>query len=139
MTTRALTLLAAGLFAFASVHAAQTAPKPLETVSPGYPAALNDTGLGGAATIDLVVKADGTVADARVKSADHEAFGQAALMAVQKWKFEPATVDGAPVDKKVTVPFNFVAPIAHQMNAKLKRRVFQPLTEPVLSLKQYGK
>src|SRR5688500_7966452 len=72
------------------VHAAQTAPKPLETPSPGYPAALTDTGTSGTATIEVVVKPDGTVGDAQLKAADHEAFGEAALVAVKKWRFEPA-------------------------------------------------
>lgn len=123
----------------ASLHAASTNPLPLDPVSPGYPAALADSGLNGTASIEFVVKADGTVSDARVKSADHEAFGQAALAALQKWKFAPATVDGTAVDRKVTIPFNFNAPLVQQLNAKLKRKVFQEVTEPVLSVKEFGK
>lgn len=128
-----------GLSLAGALHAASTTPKPVETPSPGYPKALTDSGMSGDAAIDLVVKADGSVSGARVKSADHEAFGEAALAAVKQWRFEPARIDGAPVDRQVTVPFKFAAPVTQVLNAKLKRRVFQEVPERVLSQKEYGK
>jgi TonB family protein len=122
-----------------SVHAAQTNPQPVETPSPGYPAALTDSGVSGSATVDILVKADGSVDQASLKSADHEAFGEAALAAIKKWRFTPATVDGTPVEKRVTVPFKFAAPVAQQLNARYKRKVFQEVPERVLSQKEFGK
>ena len=122
-----------------AAHAAQTAPKVLETPSPGYPAVLADTGISGTATVDVVVKTDGTVGEAKLKSSDHEAFGEAALDAIKKWRFEPATLDGSPVEKRVTVPFKFAAPITQVLNAKLNRKVFQEIPERVLTTKEYGK
>ncbi len=122
-----------------TVEAAQTAPKPVETPSPGYPAALTDTGTSGTAFIEIIVQPDGTVADAQVKSADHEAFGEVALAAVRKWRFEPATVDGVAVERRVTVPFKFAAPVTQQLNAKFKRKVFQEVPERVLTQKEFGK
>src|SRR5688572_29230706 len=130
-----LACLAAAVFAF-SLQAAQTAPKPLETPSPGYPAALTDTGTSGTATIEVVVKPDGSVGDAQLKAADHEAFGEAALGAVKKWRFEPAMVDGTPVEKRVTIPFKFAAPVTQMLNAKFKRKVFQEIPERVLTAKE---
>lgn len=123
----------------AIVQAAQTNPSPLETPSPGYPAALTDSGLSGTAIIDVLVKADGSVADARVKSSDHEAFGEAALAVIPKWKFAPAMVDGVAIDRRVAIPFKFVAPVTQQLNAKFKRKVFQEPPERVLSQKEFGK
>ena len=79
-----------------SLHAAPTIATPVGTPSPGYPAVLTDTGTSGTATIDVVVRTDGTVGDAKVKSGDNDAFGEAALSAVKKWRFEPATMKGAP-------------------------------------------
>ena len=122
-----------------TVNAASTTPKPIETPSPVYPDALIDTGRKGTATIEIIVKPDGSVANAQVKSADHEAFGEAARVAIEKWRFEAATVDGAPVEKRVTVPFTFVPPVTQVLNAMFKRKVFQPVSEPVLTLKQYNK
>src|SRR5690606_34778267 len=106
---------------------------------PGYPAALTDTGRSGTATVDVVVRPDGSVGSASLKSADDDAFGEAALAAVAMWRFKPATVDGTPVEKRVTVPFKFVAPVTQQLNAKFQRRLFQEVTEPVLSQKEFGR
>jgi TonB family protein len=133
-----LAWFAPAMFAL-SVHAAQTNPKPVETPSPGYPAALTNTGTSGVAMIDILVRTDGSVGDARLKSADHEAFGDAALGAIRRWRFEPATVDGAPVEKRVTVPFKFVAPVTQQLNATFKRTLFQDVPEQVLTPKEYGR
>src|SRR5688572_22570474 len=133
-----LTWIAPAVIALAA-HAAQTAPKVLETPSPGYPAVLADTGTSGTATVEVLVKPDGTVGDAKLKSADHAAFGDAAVEAVKKWRFEPATLDGSPVEKRVTVPFKFAAPVTQVLNAKFNRKVFQEIPERVLTAKEYGK
>ena len=133
-----LTWIAPAVIALAA-HAAQTAPKVLETPSPGYPAVLADTGTSGTATVEVLVKSDGSVGDATLKSADHQAFGEAALEAVKKWRFEPATLDGSPVEKRVTVPFKFAAPATQVLNAKFNRKVFQEIPERVLTAKEYGK
>lgn len=121
------------------LRAAATDPKPLATPSPGYPAALTDSGRSGSASIDIVVKADGTVGEASIKAADHEAFGEAALAVIRQWTFEPGTKDGVPVERRVTVPFRFTAPLTQQLNARLNRKVFQPILVHVYSQKEYGK
>lgn len=140
MTTRLLRSLPVCALVFAAtVQAATTNPSPVETPSPGYPAALTDSGLSGTAIIDVLIKADGSVTDARVKSSDHEAFGEAALAVVPKWKFTPAMVDGAAIDRRVAIPFKFVAPVTQQLNAKFKRKVFEELPERVLTEKEFGK
>lgn len=121
------------------LRAAATDPKPLATPSPGYPAALTDSGRSGSASIDIVVKADGTVGEASIKAADHEAFGEAALAVIRQWTFEPGTKDGVPVERRVTVPFRFTAPLTQQLNARLNRKVFQPILVHVYSQNEYGK
>lgn len=135
---RQLSWFAPVAFAVA-VHAAQTNPRPIETPSPVYPAALTDTGKDGTATIEVIVQPDGSVGEASLASADHEAFGEAALAAVKLWRFEPATLDGKPVQKRVTIPFKFSAPVAQQLNARFKRKIFQEIPERVLTAKEYGK
>ena len=127
------------LVVVASSHAQKTDPKPLETPSPRYPAALADTGISGTAVVDIVVLPDGSVGDPKIKSADHEALGDAAVTAIKQWRFTPATVDGAPVERKVSVPFQFSAPVADVINARLKRKMFQKITDPVLTEKEFGK
>jgi TonB family protein len=121
-----------------AARAQKVEPKLIEAPSPGYPEELTDTGLSGAAEVDITVKADGTVADAQLAMANHRAFGRAAMVAVTAWRFEPGTRDGTPVDMRVTVPFRFAAPFEQQINAAAKRKVFIPLPEPALTAKDYG-
>jgi uncharacterized membrane protein YgcG len=37
------------------------------------------------------------------------------------------------------VPFKFAAPVTQVLNVKLKRKVFQEIPEPVLTVKEFGK
>ena len=128
------------LFACASVSDAQTiSPKPLNAPSPGYPEELIDTGFSGRAEVDVTVKTDGTVTDAQLGMATHRAFGRAAMAAVKAWKFEPGQRDGVVADARVSIPFQFSAPLDQQVNALAKRKVFMALPEPALTQKDYGK
>lgn len=127
------TLLAAALLA-----AADTPPKVATTVNPGYPEELTDTGLNGSALVNVLVKADGTVGTVTLKSADHPAFGAAAVGAVQGWTFQPATRDGQAIDRMVAIPFKFEPPIEQVINATLHRRVYQKLPAPALTREQFG-
>ncbi len=122
----------------ATGFAQRTDPKPVATPLPEYPEALTDSGLSGAVEVDITVKADGSVGNPELAMATHRAFGRAAMLAVAGWKFEPGTVDGMSADRRVSVPFHFVAPLDQQLNASMKRKVFVALTEPVLSQKDFG-
>lgn len=129
---------AASLLLATVVGAAErTAPKLLSPVSPGYPVELQDSGLNGAAEVDIVVKADGSVADAKLAMASHRAFGRAAMEAVVEWKFQAGLVDGKAVDQKVSVPFRFAAPPEQVVNAVARRKVFVELPEPALGEKDF--
>jgi TonB family protein len=108
----------------ATVLAQKADPKPVSTPLPGYPEALTDTGLNGLAEVDLTVKADGSIADVQLGMATHRAFGKAAMAVVANWKFQPGTQDGAPVDRRMSVPFRFTAPFDQTINAIAKRKVF---------------
>jgi TonB family protein len=122
----------------ATALAQKADPKPISTPSPGYPESLTDTGLSGAAEVDITVKADGTVTSPELAMATHRAFGRAAMTAVAEWKFEPGTQDGAPVARRVSIPFRFTAPLDQQINASVKRKVFATLPEPALNQKDFG-
>ncbi len=121
-----------------SAPAQKVDPKPLDTPSPGYPESLTDTGLSGVAEVDFTVKADGAVSAPELAMATHRAFGRAAMAAVSTWKFQPGSLDGAPVDRRVSIPFRFQAPVDQQINASVKRKVFVTLPEAAVSLKDYG-
>ncbi|MBI2497297.1 MAG: TonB family protein [Opitutae bacterium] len=122
-----------------AAESARTAPKPIDPKMPAYPSALTDTGISGAASVELLVQTDGSVQNARVKSSDHPAFGDAALAAVTAWHFSPGMKEGVPVPMRMSIPFNFKAPFDQQLNAKLGRKVFTTLPQPALAPKAYGK
>ncbi len=55
-----------------------------------------------------VIHADGTVGDVRVLRSADERLDQYASAAIARWKFEPATKNGAAVDVEATfwIPFH---------------------------------
>jgi periplasmic protein TonB len=77
-----------------------------------YPAVLRDSRVGGRVVIELIVDENGRVRDnsARVVEASHPAFGDAALRAVERFRFRPAKMGGVPVPVRVTIPINWTVP-----------------------------
>ena len=115
-----------------SLQAQRVAPKPVETPTPTYPAALVDSGRDGTATIEFTVDVDGSVKDPKVKSADDPAFADAAMAVLPQWKFQPGQRDGAPSAMKVSLPFKFAAPPEQKVNAMFGRKVYiEPTDTPV--------
>lgn len=80
-----------------------TGPKIIKEVKPEYPAAARGAQAEGSVWIDCVVKADGTVGEARVLDSPHPALSEAALRALAEWRFLPGTKDGKPVAVRVEV------------------------------------
>ena len=125
----------------APAQAQKVNPKPISTPAPAYPQELIEAGVGfsGQAVITFTVKADGTVGDVIVTAADQPIFGKVAQEAVLTWKFQPGTVDGVPVERRVSMPFRFQEPIELQVNRLSNRKVYTTIDEPVLTDKEYGK
>lgn len=64
----------------------------------------------GRVYVDFLVQKDGTVADVSLRKGiiDRPEYGEAAVEAVKKLKpFKPATVNGVPVQIRITVPLAF--------------------------------
>lgn len=74
---------------------------------PDYPQALRNQGVTGQATIEFIVSADGAVNEAKVVTATHPEFGDAALAAVKLWQFDAGQVAGAPVNARMQMPIVF--------------------------------
>lgn len=63
---------------------------------------------GGTVVLQARIERDGTVSSATVVSAPDElGFAEAAIAAVKKWRFEPATYHGEPVPVLFPVSFTF--------------------------------
>lgn len=106
------------------LHAAKTNPQVIEGKAPAYPEELKKQGTMGEAKIRARIDEKGAVVEATVHSATHEAFGTAALSAVQAWRFRPAEENGVPVATTVTIPLQFKLSLKEQINAEAGREVF---------------
>jgi protein TonB len=58
--------------------------------------------------VAITVSKDGSVSDATVVHSDPpDVFNQSAITAVLRWKYEPKTVDGVPVEAHVQLRLQF--------------------------------
>lgn len=83
-------------------------PSAIRDFQPPYPPQLLRTGVEGKAVVRVLVGTDGRVKQVAVISADDPMFADASeRQALRKWRFRPATRDGAPVEswKQMTVRF----------------------------------
>jgi periplasmic protein TonB len=76
---------------------------------PVYPRQAIRRGQEGTTTIHAKISSEGTVQQIKLfRSSGVSSLDQAAMAAVRKWEFEPATRKGLSVDAWVEVPVNFV-------------------------------
>jgi TonB family protein len=67
-------------------------------IPPLYPALARRLKLEGEVWLSVHVAADGRVLEARIaRSSGHRVLDATAVESVEKWRFEPATLDGQPV------------------------------------------
>jgi periplasmic protein TonB len=72
-------------------------PRPTYQVQPVYPPELKREGITGTVVLGFIVDASGTARDVQVLSATHPGFVQAAIQALQKWRFSPGKFKGQAV------------------------------------------
>jgi TonB family protein len=90
-----------------AVSAELSSPVATSKVDPAYPLELMRQNLGGTVILYAVIHADGTVGSVRVLRSVDDRLDQYASEAIAKWKFDPATKNGEPVDVEATfwIPF----------------------------------
>lgn len=74
-----------------------------------YPPLLRDAGATGRTTLQLIIDPDGKVqpGSVRVQESTLDAFNDAAIRAVERFRFKPATLKGHPVAVLVTIPIEW--------------------------------
>lgn len=83
-------------------------PTPVNKLPPTYPSSLLSKGVGGRVLVTCMVDAEGRVTGTSIKqSSGHPELDKAAISAVNKWKFKPATKGGRKIKASCVVPFNF--------------------------------
>ena len=83
------------------------APHAIYSPDPKYPKKERKARHRGTVILDLVVDADGMPRDIKVSRPLSPEFDEAALDAVKKWKFSPATNDGKPIATQIKVEVSF--------------------------------
>lgn len=74
---------------------------PVVRVPPAYPRRAKQAGIEGFVTMEVTIRPDGTVSNARVTASEPpRLFDDAALAAMRRWKFRPKIVDGAPMAQR---------------------------------------
>lgn len=85
------------------------APELVEFVPAEYPEDAEAAGIEGAVVLSIVIDEHGEVLQAVVlEPGAHPSFAAAALHAVQRFRFRPAEIDGAPAPVEITYRYEFV-------------------------------
>jgi TonB family protein len=86
-----------------------SAPQPTLKVDPAYPAELMRDRVEGTVTLFAVIHKDGTVGDVRVLRGVEHQLDENARQALSRWRFRPATRNGAAVELEAVVQIPFSA------------------------------
>lgn len=85
-----------------------TPPRLLKRVNPVFPKAAHVFGVSGVLVVEVVITTDGDVVDpAVVKPLPAPTLSYAALEAIRRWKFEPGTIQGEPVNVFFNLSVNY--------------------------------
>jgi TonB family protein len=87
-----------------------TPPKFISGDAPVYPISRLQRRVSGYAEISCVIDEKGRTRDFRVIRTDYPYFASHAILAVQKWRFQPAMKHGRPVPYTLRIPFNYKIP-----------------------------
>lgn len=83
-------------------------PTKTRDVRPVYPPSMRDAGREGRVPLEAIIGREGAVVSVRVATAQvHPDFAQAAIDAVQQWRFTPTLLNGTPVEVVMTVTVDF--------------------------------
>jgi protein TonB len=85
-------------------------PLPLVRVEPQYPPQAARRGLEGWVHVRFTITTAGSIKDAQVVKSSHGVFERPALQAVAKWKYQPQTKDGKPVEAQSETVLRFEMP-----------------------------
>ncbi len=83
------------------------APVPLLQRPPRFPAEMKKQVSFAEVTVDFIVDKNGRVPWAKVTSASHRGFEDAAVLGVSRWQFKPGTKGGKAVNTRMRVPLHF--------------------------------
>ena len=92
------------------VGGAVAQPRRLVFVEPVYPPAARTARLPGLVILQVLLGKDGTVREVKVLRPGSLGMTESAEAAVRQWRWEPALLNGQPVEALMTVTVTFVLP-----------------------------
>lgn len=81
-------------------------PRKIKDANPTYPAAAREAKKQGTVILEIVISAEGKVASIKVVRS-LPPLDQAAVEAVQQWRYAPTLISGKPTAVVMTVALNF--------------------------------
>jgi TonB family protein len=85
----------------------RTPPQVTYQPPPIYPAGLRSKGISGRVVVGFIVDVRGVPADLFIMQSSRREFDLPAVVAVRAWRFKPGTLNGKPVNTKMSVPMIF--------------------------------
>jgi len=82
-------------------------PEPTVRPSPIFPAELKKEYPESTVTLEFIITSRGDVVAPTVIASEHGRFSEAAIRAVEKWKFRPGSKGGRPVNTRTQIAINF--------------------------------
>ena len=83
-------------------------PLPISRPAPRYPQQAQRSGIQGAVQVRATVAPDGSVERMELaRSSGNRHLDRAAMEAVRRWRFDPATRGGQPISADVVIPIEF--------------------------------
>ena len=76
-------------------------------VPPTYPPKAKADRLTGSVALEAIIGKDGSVENIKVIKSVREDLDQAAIDALKQWKFQPALLNGDPIEVKTTININY--------------------------------
>jgi len=99
---------AARLAAAKPAPVAISAVRRIHYVAPKYPRAAQRRDISGWVDLSFTVTTAGEVANVEISASEPATvFNAAATRAVEQWRFEPATEDGQPIEKRIAMRLSF--------------------------------
>jgi TonB family protein len=81
--------------------------KLISAARPQYPESAKARGARGTVLLNGLILQDGTLGNLRVMASPDPDLASAALTAVRQWRYQPALLNGQPVEVETTVSVNF--------------------------------
>lgn len=81
--------------------------KNITRVPPRYPDVARRGRIGGTVVLDTIIGTDGSMKEIRIKQAAGMGLDEAAVEAVEQWKYSPTMLQGVPVEVETVITIQF--------------------------------